>query len=309
MHATRIVIALSCAFAILASKCEAFGIDPLLNPGLKLSTRQRGRRRAVLSSRAITSLAAAVEDSQHQVAQQLTDTKVSPDEVANGSTENLFISSLLSHHTAVKTRDIEASITFYSLLGFDVETKFRSGPARAAWLTNANPNDSDNEQQKRYPSSRIELIEVPSYMLQEEKGTRKRALDLAKNEALLGINHLALDVTACIQQIKTAKLNANQTIVDEDCGCTYGLAEFMDGVNAVSLKSFGKSLRVAMPPRQQIIGKAVYEIAFLYDPDGALLELLYWTKNLDIQGEMLSGWEPWDGKGFAGATSSIDKED
>jgi hypothetical protein len=39
--------------------------------------------------------------------------------------------------------------------------------------------------------------------------------------------------------------------------------------------------------------------AFIYDADGALLELI--RKQQDLIQEVASGWEPWDGEGFVGA--------
>ena len=57
------------------------------------------------------------------------------------------------HHAAVKTRSMEMALAFYSLLGFAPEAKFRAGPARAAWLTNAASVGGEG--------ARIEIIEVP----------------------------------------------------------------------------------------------------------------------------------------------------
>ena len=37
---------------------------------------------------------------------------------------------------------------------------------------------------------------------------------------------------------------------------------------------FGRQLRIALPPEQKVIGSQVYEMAFIYDADGALIELL-----------------------------------
>ena len=54
------------------------------------------------------------------------------------------------HHAAVKCRDIERSMKFYSLFGLEEACRFRSGAARCAWLTGA--------------AARLELIEVPSYV-------------------------------------------------------------------------------------------------------------------------------------------------
>ena len=186
--------------------------------------------------------------------------------------ENLVETPLLVHHTAIKTRNITLAIQFYSLLGFEATTKFRAGPARAAWLeqTSAGPSNS-----------RLELIEVPSYMLNEPEGMKRRALDLTQRQDLLGLNHLALDVSNSI---------ANKGLSN--------LAEFLDGVNEKSLQTFGKTLRIALHPQQQLIGSGVYELAFLYDADGSLVELLH--KQKDLQQEVDAGWEPWDGKGFVG---------
>ena len=199
-------------------------------------------------------------------------------------------SEMVGHHVAIKTRNIEMAIAFYSLLGFQVETKFRAGPAKAAWLQNNN-------------NQRLEVIEVPSYML-PKKGI-SRAIDLIQHESLLGFNHLALNVTQCIQTIKSKKNES--TIIDESCGCIYGLNEYMKELNQTSMHMFQKTLRVAVPPRQQIIGGHVYELSFIYDADGSLLELLYWTNELTNKQD--SGWEPWDGKGFINGAKNNNSDD
>jgi hypothetical protein len=174
------------------------------------------------------------------------------------------------HHTAIKTRNITLAIQFYSLLGFAPTVRFRTGPARAAWLSS--------------PSStaRIELIEVPSFMLKEPEGTKARAVDLMQRQELLGLHHMAVDVTESMQQLS-------------DCTT---LKEWMEQLNQNSLKLFQKTLRVAIEPQQVMIGSAVYELAFIYDADGAILELL--RKQNDLSQAVGDGWEPWDGKGFVG---------
>lgn len=108
---------------------------------------------------------------------------------------------------------------------------------------------------------------------------RRRAFDLMEHPAMLGYNHVALDVT---EQVKKGK---NGT-----------LAGWIANLNDVSKERFDKSLRVALQPLQQIIGSSVYEMAFLYDADGCLVELLHFQKTLPQ--EMESGWAPWDGQGF-----------
>lgn len=184
---------------------------------------------------------------------------------------------LAMHHTALRTRDIEVSMQFYSLLGFEPTVKFRAGPARAAWLEQRLGSDSSRS------NHRLELIEVPSYILNEAEGTKKRAFDLVARQELLGQNHFALDVTKSIQRQEGLK----------------SLSDWMDQLNQKSLQKFGKTLNVAVPPTQRLIGKSVFELAFLYDGDGALVELLH--KQTELQQDISSGWEPWDGQGFAGA--------
>jgi hypothetical protein len=209
-------------------------------------------------------------------------------------------SPIYHHHTAIRTRNIENAIKFYSLFGYQVETKFRAGPARAAWLVNngstftsSNKNkddddddDENNDNTYNAISSRLEIIEVPSYVLQEREGTVKRAIDLIENEALLGINHYALDVTSYIRSLHRDDY--------------YGLDQYLDDVNEVSKERFGKTLRIAKKPYQKAIGNQVFELCFLYDADGCIMELVRYIKDLDQS--IQSGWEPWDGTGFVGVS-------
>ena len=313
--------------------------------------------------------------------------------------------SLYLHHTAIKTRDIENAIKFYSLLGYEVEHKFRSGPARAAWLTNSvfkasrekssstqsspssstsspppsmststssssttlhtvvgygsiqslqqgimnvsnektatsfynssrlssqrfassisKANDTNDQNASSNSSStitttikgqndvasRIELIEVPPYMLDEKPNTVKKAIDLVKNESLLGLNHYALDVTSYIQFLREHDLlggsgsnDDNDDSVDSVDSSYYGLDQFLEYVEQRSLDKFNKTLRIAVKPRQQVIGNQVYELAFMYDADGTVVELVRYIKEVELKDgqEMDSGWEPWDGRGFVG---------
>ncbi|CAJ1924932.1 unnamed protein product [Cylindrotheca closterium] len=176
------------------------------------------------------------------------------------------------HHTAIKTRNITLAIQFYGLLDFEVTTKFRAGPAKAAWLEQQGPTTST----RGAGGTRLELIEVPSHILNEPEGQKCRAIDLMQRQDLLGMNHFALDVTG---NIKSQELES--------------LSEWMENLNEKSLKEFGKTLRIALSPRQQMIGRSVYELAFLYDADGALVELL--NKQRDLPQEIDSGWEPLGG--------------
>ena len=201
----------------------------------------------------------------------------------------IISSAIYSHHTAIKVRNIENAIKFYSLLGFHVETKFVAGPARCAWLLHESEHINS---QPTSLSSRIELLEVPSYMLNESEGKIKRAIDLTKREELLGLNHLALDVTGCIP-----RPNNDGGATEEGTACAlYQLQEWMDDLNTLSIDKFGKSLRVALSPTKRIVGTSVYEMAFIYDADGSLIELLNHSGTL--QQEISDGWQPWDGLGF-----------
>lgn len=230
----------------------------------------------------------------------------------------MLSSSIQSHHVAIKTRNIEMAIKFYSLLGFHVETKFVAGPARAAWLLHDYNGEAATRTTKTASiKSRIELIEVPSYMLNEPEGMKRRALDLMKREELLGLNHFCFDVSNCIllqrsnrrkdivggdntlisniDSIATTSSTTTTATASSSCS-VYNLQEYLQDLNSQSITTFNKSLRIALHPIKRIIGRDVYEMAFIYDADGALIELLNYSCRL-LQ-EVDDGWEPWDGEGF-----------
>ena len=190
---------------------------------------------------------------------------------------------LVIHHTAIKTRNITLAMEFYSLLGFRVSTKFRAGPARAAWLELGSNNPQEN--MPTVGACRLELIEVPSFVLDEPEGMKRRAYDLMDRQELLGHNHLALDVT---HQIAAASTRESGGVTD--------LTTWLQALNQTSIKTSNRMLRVALEPQQQMIGQGVYELAFLYDADGALVELL--NKQSELLQPMASGWERWDGNDF-----------
>jgi hypothetical protein len=159
------------------------------------------------------------------------------------------------------------AIQFYSLLDFEVETKFLAGTVRAAWLRQEKGNSE---------GVRIELIEVPKGILRETEGTRQRAIDLSTRLDLLGLNHYALDVTSSIKGKGMKDLKA-----------------WIDFINEKSMMEFGKTLRIASEPQDQMIGQYLYQLAFIYDYDGALIELLNRRKRFSQQ--MVSGWYVWQG--------------
>jgi catechol 2,3-dioxygenase-like lactoylglutathione lyase family enzyme len=165
------------------------------------------------------------------------------------------------HHMAIKTRDIEMAIKFYSLLDFEVETKFLAGNVRAAWL----------QQEANKNSVRLELIEIPSHMLNEPDGKRRRAVDLVQRPELLGLNHYAIDVTNSMKRKNMRTME-----------------QWVEHLNKKSKEKFGKTLRVAVEPFEQMIGQNLYQLAFIYDADGALIELIFQQKK--FRQDMISGW-------------------
>lgn len=152
----------------------------------------------------------------------------------------------------MRCADISASCRFYSLLGYTVERRFRSGAARAAWLGTA------------AGSSRLELIEVPSY------SPSCRAVDLDADREILGLHHLAIDVTAQC---------ANEA--EAEAGGDSGLTGWLQGLNARSEATFKRSVKLVRPPYQLMAGNEVFEVAFVRDPSGALVELLNLQRVLD----------------------------
>ena len=196
--------------------------------------------------------------------------------------------SMRQHHMAMKTSNIEMSIAFYSLLDFYPVAKFRSGPARAAWLEHQPDGSSigDRESPDNNISStaaRIELIEVPEEILLEgmdeearKKVPRKRALDRISNPAVLGWDHMCLDVTDSICAMST-----------------HNLQGWIDALNSRSQSKFGKDLRVALQPRVKVFGKEKFELAFIYDADGGLIELVNSVSELSGS-EMESSWDDDD---------------
>jgi catechol 2,3-dioxygenase-like lactoylglutathione lyase family enzyme len=162
----------------------------------------------------------------------------------------------LMHHVAIYTRNISVSTLFYSLLGWEEVVRFRAGPARAVWL--------------QQDESRLELIEIPSHLAPT---TTSPSLDNR-----VGYHHVALNVTAQVRAL------------DDN------LQSYLDHLNATSRQRFNKTVRLAVPPRQQIIGCQVYELAFVYDPNDCLVELLHEQSRLAQP--MADGWEPWSGQGF-----------
>ena len=197
------------------------------------------------------------------------------------------------HHTAIKTSNIEMSIAFYSLLDFYPIAKFRSGPARAAWLEHM-PNGDNSRKDGINSDSRINSaarIEIPEEILYEgtdeeerKQMPRKRALDRMTNSAVLGWDHMCLDVSESLRTMS----------VDGDNGgnSTGNLRGWIDALNSKSKSQFGKDLRVALEPRVKLFGRDQYELAFIYDADGGLIELV--NKLDGSESPVESSWDDED---------------
>jgi catechol 2,3-dioxygenase-like lactoylglutathione lyase family enzyme len=258
--------------------------------------------------------------------------------------------SLSVHHAALQVTNMTRSLLFYSsLLGLSVVSQFRAGPAKAVWLSSCNSGsaattttssrDMDSDTQSSLSSDDdipnndnhgstepttlgmcLELIEIPLWI--SSTTPNRRAFDVIRQPTYVGPHHVALDVTAQIQSqlcnnnsssfqnaatIITAADTANSTSMRSS-----PLSDWLTRLNATSVERFGKALRVAVPPRQQMIGRDVYELAFLYDPDGCLVELISWQSRLAVSASTSSwssGWTLWDGTGFVGpSTTTSDLE-
>jgi hypothetical protein len=116
---------------------------------------------------------------------------------------------------------------------------------------------------------------------------RRRAFDLFEHQEYLGHNHLALDVTSTIDENKSGLQSSLQNH-------TFLLSAWMDTLNKKSLQLFRKTLRVALEAEQFMVGNVVYERAFIYDADGALIELLHKAAELPQHIDPMSGWEIYD---------------
>ncbi|KAL3783709.1 hypothetical protein ACHAWO_000301 [Cyclotella atomus] len=197
------------------------------------------------------------------------------------TTKSKLSTRTFTHHIAIKTRNIENAINFYSLLGFRLETKFLSA-SKCAWLIHTSHDEDDDNLSTIV--SRIELMQVPPYLLNEPEGMKRRGIDMTKHEELLGLNHFALDVTHNIP--KTLEPSQKGTSCE-----MYQLGEWIQDLNQESIEKFGLALRIASPPFKRLIGRELYEIAFLYDADGALVELLNHQGTLEQEME-IDDWKP-----------------
>ena len=135
-------------------------------------------------------------------------------------------------------------------------------------------------------ASRIELIEVTSHMYSEE---RKKKMSF-NDESSLGLNHYALDVTSYIQFLNENKLfskSSKSIIMDDEEDLVkdeeeYGLDQFLEYVEQKSIQKYDKKLRMVALPTQQVIRNQIYEIAYMYDADGAIIKLVNFLKEVEV---------------------------
>ena len=84
--------------------------------------------------------------------------------------------AMRQHHMAMKTSNIEMSIAFYSLLDFYPVAKFRSGPARAAWLEHQADGSSIGDKE-----SKFFCVSVPAFSyLSRARSRRRRGATFAR---------------------------------------------------------------------------------------------------------------------------------
>ena len=139
-------------------------------------------------------------------------------------------------HAALHVSNIERAAAFWSLFDFAPTRAFTTSGARALWL--ASP----------WASLGLELIELPARLLPPDAEERGGAKGLR-----LGVAHLCLDCTP----IGTS------------------LPPTLSRLESRSRRRFGRELRVVTPPRQQMMGSLVAEVATVCAPDGVMLELIH----------------------------------
>ena len=77
---------------------------------------------------------------------------------------------------------------------------------------------------------------------------------------------------------------------DYERNSEYGLQDWLLDLEDESKRNFGKTLRIALEPTSRTIGLNVYDIAYLYDPDGALVEVLNYVTSVK-EGSIRTSWE------------------
>jgi catechol 2,3-dioxygenase-like lactoylglutathione lyase family enzyme len=157
------------------------------------------------------------------------------------------------HHASIRTADIHRAIEFYEQLGFQVCERFTAGMTLACWMEGL--------------GGRIELIQIPQ---------PRPAADAFGDEHYTGYYHLSFDLTNTVetlpQWLEALKVQFSQV-----------------AQNSSQTTSQLQPLKVLLEPMQQIIGKCVYEVAFIADADGLPLEFIRKMKKLENSGLENSG--------------------
>ena len=138
------------------------------------------------------------------------------------------------HHASIRTADIHKAIAFYEQLDFTMEERFTTGYTLGCWMTGL--------------GGRIELIQIPE---------PKPAADAFGDEHYVGYYHLSFDLTDLVADLPSWLENLKQKLA-----------------TAKADSKLDYSLKVLLEPQQQMIGKHIYEVAFIADTDGLPLEFI-----------------------------------
>lgn len=138
------------------------------------------------------------------------------------------------HHASIRTANIHRSISFYEILGFQVTERFTTGYTLACWLEGLD--------------SRLELIQIP-----EPAPTA----DAFGDEHYTGYYHLSFDLANYTDNLPQWLENLTEKFHQ-----------------ATQTNPDLSPLKVLLPPTQQQIGSAIYEVTFLADSDGLPLEFI-----------------------------------
>lgn len=139
------------------------------------------------------------------------------------------------HHASIRTADIHRAIAFYEQLGFTVTERFTAGITLACWMEGL--------------GGRIELMQVPE---------PRPAADPFGDEHYTGYYHLSFDLTPTPIPLPD------------------WLAQVRQRFDQAAQQQPGQlqPLQVLLEPCQQMIGRQVYEVAFIADADGLPLEFI-----------------------------------
>lgn len=144
------------------------------------------------------------------------------------------------HHLSIRTANIHRAIAFYEVLGFQVQERFTTGFTLACWMEGCGAAGGGL-------AGRLELIQIPQ---------PRSVPDAFGDEHYTGFYHASFEVTALAPNLPQWLERLEQRLgqIDLDPPLT---------------------LKILLPPTQQMIGDRVYEVAFIADGDGLPLEFLH----------------------------------